>query len=67
MTTDFRIDDCGSVWQFTPLTDKAREFARTELDLESWQWSGETFSLLYRSAHDLIDFLIDQGFVVNEE
>lgn len=67
MTTDFRLDDCGTVWQFTPLTDKAREFAQTELGLESWQWLGETFSVDHRPAHDLIDFLLAQGFVVNEE
>lgn len=61
---DFLIDNQGTVWQFTPVTDRARNFAEAELGLEDWQWHGNTFVVDHRPAHDLARALVDEGFVV---
>lgn len=61
---DFRIRDEGSVIVFTPLTSAAREFVKDEVQLESWQWRGDSFVADHRPGHLLLDALCDEGFLI---
>ena len=65
MTThsaDFRIENHGSVWTFTPLNDDARHFLRVGVETESWQWLGESLGVDHRPAMMLREQLIEEGF-----
>jgi hypothetical protein len=63
---DFLIEDCGTLWRFTPQSDQAKAFARNDLPLESWQWSKESVVVDHRPARRLADQLAREGWdVVN--
>jgi hypothetical protein len=61
---DFVVANHGSIWQFTPVTERAICFAETELGLEEWQWMGKTFCIDHRPARDLVESLADEGFLL---
>jgi len=64
MEVDFRIENHGSVFLFTPLTERAKNFTDTDLDVQGWQWMGASFAVDHSLAHNLASALIDEGFVV---
>lgn len=59
---DFRLRNEGSIIQFCPLTETAKNFSRAELGLEGWQWLGNTFNIDHGIAQELISSLEDEGF-----
>ena len=63
MDNDFIIVNQGSVWTFEPVSEAAKEFAKT-LGLEGWQWMGKVFGIDARIASQLADDLESEGFVL---
>ena len=64
MNSDFVIETCGSIWTFCPMTDTAKNFVGTDLNVESWQWLGTKFGVDARIAANLVTALEDEGFVL---
>lgn len=61
---DFIVTTHGSVWTFEPVTQIAKNFTGTDLDVQSWQWMGNAFGVDARIAQDLLSSLEDEGFVM---
>lgn len=61
---DFRVHSHGSIWTFEPLTERAKNFTETDLDVQGWQWLGPAFGVDHRPAHDLVTALEAAGFIV---
>jgi hypothetical protein len=61
---DFLVRPQGSIWTFEPLTERAKNFTATDLDVQGWQWLGPVFGVDHRPANDLVTALQDEGFVV---
>ena len=63
-TIDFVVRPHGTVWTFEPRTESANRFVRTDLDVQGWQWLGQSFGVDHRLANDLIAALESEGFVL---
>ena len=61
---DFLVRPHGSIWTFEPLTERARNFTGTDLDVADWQWLGPRFAVDHRPANALVTALQDEGFVL---
>lgn len=61
---DFRVQSHGTIWLFEPLTDRAKDYATTVMDVQDWQWLGPAFGVDHRLALDLVTNLEEEGFVV---
>lgn len=61
---NFIVTTHGSVWTFEPVTQIAKNFTGTDLDVQSWQWMGNAFGVDARIAQDLLSSLEDEGFVM---
>jgi hypothetical protein len=64
METDFIVETHGSIWLFEPVTESAKNFTGTDLDVQSWQWMGPKFGVDARLANDLVSALEDEGFTL---
>lgn len=62
--SDFLVVPHGSVWTFEPLTDAAKDFTATDLEVQGWQWLGHVFGVDHRLANDLAMALEEKGFVL---
>ena len=60
--SDFTVVDSGSIVSFTPNTPEAKRFCEEDIEIESWQWMGESFHVDHRMASGLISFLQDNEF-----
>lgn len=63
-TIDFVVRPHGTVWTFEPRTESANRFVRTDLDVQGWQWLGQSFGVDQRLVNDLIAALESEGFVL---
>lgn len=61
---DFVVRPNGTVWKFEPMTERAKSFVRTDLDVQGWQWLGPALGVDQRLANDLIAALEGEGFVL---
>ena len=61
---DFLVRPHGSIWTFEPLTERAKNFTGTDLDVQSWQWIGPVFGVDHRLANNLATALQDEGFIL---
>lgn len=61
---DFLVRPQGTIWTFEPLTERAKNFTGTDLDVADWQWLGPRFAVDHRPANDLVTALEDEGFVL---
>lgn len=61
---DFLVRPQGSIWTFEPLTERAKNFTGTDLDVADWQWIGPAFAVDHRPASDLVTALEDEGFAL---
>jgi hypothetical protein len=62
-TADIRVENHGTVWIFTPLSESAKLFFDEELDgVESWQWMGNSIIVDHRPARLFYGILVDNGF-----
>ena len=64
-SADFHVEYHGSLISFTPLNLDAQTFCDTELQIEGWQWMGDSFAVDHRIALGLRETLIDAGFSLN--
>lgn len=65
--SDFLVVPHGSAWTFEPLTEAAKDFTATDLDVQGWQWLGTAFGVDQRVANDLALALEEEGFVLEYE
>ena len=63
---DFLVRSHGSVWTFEPLTEAAKDFTATAIDVQDWQWLGLAFGVDHRLANDLAASLQAEGFVLGD-
>ncbi len=61
---DIRVSNMGSMWMFTPLTEKAKNWVEENLPLEPWQWMGNSFCVDHRPANDLATGMQEAGLVL---
>lgn len=64
---DFLVRPNGTIWMFEPVSEPAKEFTLTILDVQDWQWIGPAFGVDHRIANDLASALEEEGFVVKSE
>jgi len=64
---DFLVRPNGTIWLFEPVSDRAKEYTLTILDVQDWQWIGPAFGVDHRIANDLASALEEEGFVVRSE
>lgn len=59
---DFRVVNCGTVWQFAFLSDACRRYVKDNVGTEDWQWMGNRLCVDHRPARDFKEFLLSEGF-----
>ncbi len=64
--TDVKIENCGTLFMFEPVTAEAKEWVDENLGLESWQWFGKRFAVEHRYAGDLIDGMAGDGLELGD-
>jgi hypothetical protein len=63
---DFVVRDEGTVWVFTPQSDRARKLV-SDIGLEEWQRAGQGFALDHRPARELVTRHQAAGFTVGPD
>ena len=61
---DFLVRPQGTIWTFEPVSERAKEFTGTDLDVADWQWIGSAFAVDHRPANNLVAALEDEGFIL---
>ena len=61
---DFMVTTHGSMWLFEPLSERAKNFTGTDLDVQPYQWLGKAFGVEARLANDLVTALEEEGFEI---
>jgi hypothetical protein len=64
MDIDFKVRVEGSIWLFEPITQIAKNFTATDLNVEGWQWIGNAFGVDARLCDALVTALEEEGFVL---
>lgn len=64
---DVRIENHGSLFMFTPLTDIACEWVNENVGLMSWQWCGPSFAVEPRRALALAVGMADDGLQIESD
>lgn len=64
---DFLVRPQGTIWLVEPVTDRAKEYGLTILDVQDWQWVGPAFGVDHRLANDLVVALEEEGWRVRLE
>lgn len=62
MESDFIVVTHGSIWTFEPITEAAKNFTETDLQVEGYQWLGKSFGVDSRQADALVTCLEEEGF-----
>jgi hypothetical protein len=61
---DVRIENHGTVWLFTPLSERAKALFQGDMETETWQWLGESLGIDHRPARTLAAQLVEAGLEV---
>lgn len=61
---DVEVDNCGSIWRFTPMTSEARDWIDENVASEGWQWLGGSLCVEHRYGPDLVQGMLDNGLAV---
>jgi hypothetical protein len=61
---DLTVDDRGSMFLLTPISELAKEWVQTNLALEGWQWLGASFAVEHRFVGQLVDGMRADGLRV---
>ena len=64
MQTDFKVENHGTIFLFTPTNGAALEHLRENVSEES-QWLGDSLAVEHRYAADLVAALRTNGFTVS--
>lgn len=63
--SDFLVIVADSrMWLFEPLTESAKNFTGTDLDVQPHQWLGKKFGVEAKLADKLVTALEEEGFVI---
>jgi hypothetical protein len=60
------VRNCGSIWQFFPLSQKASDWIDEHVETESWQWMGNSLVVDWRFGGPLLDGARAAGLKVKE-
>ena len=52
---DMLVRNCGSIWQLSPLSQKASDWIDENVVTEGWQWMGSSLVVDWRFAGPLLD------------
>ena len=63
---DFKVEDHGTVYLFTPVTARAREFVDELVDVPDYMWLGDSFAADHRPGTDLAAGIIDAGLTIGD-
>lgn len=66
MSTDARIDRCGTVSLVQPLTPEGREWVQANLIVEDWQMMGGGIAVEPRMIPIIVDQMSEAGLTVEE-
>jgi hypothetical protein len=61
---DFKVRDCGTVWQIEAVSEEAKQFAQENIAVPSYLGEPHAFYADWRPARDLVEQLADQGFEI---
>ncbi len=61
---DVIVHNGGSIFQFEPLTEAAKDWIEENVQAESWQFMGSSLCVEHRYAGDLAAGMIADGLVV---
>lgn len=61
---DVRITNCGSIVQFEPVSQVARDWFDAHVQSEDWQWLGNRLGVDHRYASDLIAGITTEGLTI---
>jgi hypothetical protein len=64
MKADVIVENHGSVCMVTPISPAAREWVDDNVQLEGWQWLGESFACEPRYLPSLIVGMHENGLTV---
>lgn len=62
---DLRAEHHGSIILLRPLTERARQWLKSECQAEGWQYFGTALAIEPRYAQPIIDGAIGDGLSVN--
>ena len=51
----------------TPITEICKDWVKENVNLESWQWLGDSFAVEHRYAVDLVVGMLGEGLVVDKD
>jgi hypothetical protein len=61
---DALLVNAGSIWQFEPVSRRAKTWVKDNVHTESWQWLGARLSVDHRYGENLLQGLVGEGFEV---
>ena len=62
---DIRLSDAGSLVQFEPLTDAAKEWISEFVEAEPYMWLGNRLCVESRYAEEISNAMAEAGLVVS--
>ena len=63
---DMLVRNCGSIWQFFPLSKRASDWIEANVQAESWQWLTNSLVVDSRFVGPLLDGARAAGLKVKE-
>lgn len=64
---DILVRNESSIVMFTPKSNEGRTWVDENLNLESWQWLGQSFAVEWRYAPDIVQGMMEDGLEVIPE
>ena len=61
---DVYVENHGSLFMVTPLSDSSRQWVQENVATESWQWLGSSFSVEHRYMQNLVSGMQEAGLCV---
>lgn len=61
---DVSVANHGTLFTFTPLTERAKEWMEENVQSEPWQWLGNSLTVEHRYAGELANGMVEHGLVV---
>ena len=65
-TTDFGVENHGTLWLFIILTDHAREFVAEHVAIPDHMWQGgdDVFAVEHGCGMDLVNGIVEHGLTI---
>lgn len=62
---DVLVTGGGTMYQVWPLSDEAKAWVEENVQLEGWQWLGQSFGVEHRYIENLVEGMQQAGLSVN--